>query len=246
MLNFLVILIISNLFALQSLAETSDVHSPSIKKCVIALHGLARGPDSLKAISTQLSQYGYDVVLKAYPSTRERIENLSPVVGEALRDCEKRNATHIYFVTHSMGGILVRHFFQQNHPLLKNSKIKAIVMLSPPNHGSEIVDAYKNEAWFQWFNGPAGSQLGTDPTSLPNQLKPIAFDIGIIAGNVSSDPWFSHLFSEPNDGKVTVRSAKLSEMKALLVVPHGHTFIMNSKEVIDQVQHFFDHQTFAK
>ncbi len=245
MFKILLFLLIPLFLSLQTYAKPERLsHLQSVKKCVIALHGLARGPGSMNSMSKVLGRYGFTVIVKSYPSTTLPIENLSSVVGEALRDCDKINATHIYFVTHSMGGILVRHFFQKTHPKLDVSKIKAIVMLSPPNHGSEIVDAFKNDQWFKWYHGPAGSQLGTDPQSLPNQLAPIPFDIGIITGNVSSDPWFSYLFSGPNDGKVSVESAKLAEMKSMIVVPRGHTFIMNAEEVIEQVQNFFEYQTF--
>ena len=46
-------------------------------------------------------------------------------------------------------------------------------MLSPPNQGSEVVDALKHMAIFKWFNGPAGQQLGTDSNGIATRLGPI-------------------------------------------------------------------------
>ena len=93
-------------------------------------------------------------------------------------------------------------------------------------------------ALYQWIMGPAGQQLGTDIESMPNQLKPIAMDIGVITGDRDGFPVFSHLFSGKNDGKVSVESAKLEEMKAFKIVHCGHTFIMNRDDVMKDVAHF--------
>jgi hypothetical protein len=211
------------------------------KKCLIILHGLARTKFSMSAVENYFNDQDFTVFNKAYPSTKKKIEDLSNVVGEGVSDCTSAGANQIFFVTHSMGGILVRHYFQSK---TSNPHIKAVVMLAPPNQGSEIVDAFKNQSWYKWYNGPAGLQLGTSSDSLPNQLKPIQIPIGIITGNVSSDPWFSYLFDGPNDGKVSVESAKLKEMKAMLIVPQGHTFIMSNELVHQQIKYFFENQTF--
>jgi len=92
--------------------------------------------------------------------------------------------------------------------------------------------------------GPAGQQLSTQNSSKPNTLKPIPGIIGIIAGSVTSDPWFAWMFDGPNDGKVSVQSARLDEMADFLVVEHGHTFIMNNDDVIEQVLYFLKHGKF--
>lgn len=216
------------------------------KKCLILLHGLSRTSRSLNTIENEFKKSNYFVWNKTYPSTQKKIKDLIPAVEDGLHFCKTQNADSIYFVTHSMGGILVRQYFQNKSkdPIL--NQIKAVVMLSPPNHGSEVVDSLKNQKWFQWLNGPASLELGTDENSLPKRLQKVNLNIGIITGNVSSDPWFSHLFKGPNDGKVSVESAKLQEMKDFLVVPRGHTFIMESEEVIKNIFHFFDYGTFIK
>lgn len=236
--TFFLLLVCSSLVSSSLWATESSKQS---KNCLLVLHGLARTKFSMKSVESYFKDNGYIVFNKSYPSTKKRIEDLSRVVGDGIEDCKSVNATGIYFVTHSMGGILVRHYFQSHKP---EDPIKAVVMLSPPNHGSEIVDAFRNQKWFKWYNGPAGLQLGTEATSLPRNLKPIKIPVGIITGNVSSDPWFAYLFDKPNDGKVTVESAKLTEMKDILVVPQGHTFIMNSKDVHAKIKTFFETLSF--
>lgn len=231
------VFIILNILFLELIhAETKSV------KCAIVLHGLARTSNSMNTITKALKKAGYITLNQSYESTKKKIEELSPVISEAMDFCKQQNANEIYFVSHSMGGILVRHYFQNKQA----ENVKAVVMFSPPNHGSEIVDAFKNQSWFKWLNGPAGSQLGTEPTSLPNSLKPINLSVGVLTGNESSDPWFSYLFKGPNDGKVSMESAKLQEMKDFLVVPHGHTFIMNADDVVEQTLYFLKNNKFKQ
>ena len=176
-----------------------------------------------------------------YPSRKTTIETLARGhVAPAVRQCRRSGAECIHMVTHSLGGILARQFLQ-THQLPPQSRL---VMLSPPNGGSEIVDRFKNNPLFKWVVGPAGRQLSTDHQSLPNRLNPVSVQVGIITGNRSREPWFNWLFSGPNDGKVSVTRARLKEMRALLEIPSGHTFIMNNGAVIEQVVFFLQRGRF--
>jgi hypothetical protein len=141
-----------------------------------------------------------------------------------------------------MGGILVRQYFQ----LRSTERVGAVVMLAPPNHGSPIVDKFRDAGWFRWAMGPAAQELGTGPDSLPNRLGPVALNIGVIAGTSTSDPWFAFLFRGGNDGKVSVESTRLAEMRDHLTVDAGHTFLMRSNEVIHQTLHFLEFQRFDR
>lgn len=210
------------------------------KPCAILLHGLGRSGASMDKMAGALEDKGYLIWNPTYPSTREPIEALSAVVERGLRFCESRGSRDIFMVTHSLGGILVRFHFQDREP----GALRAVVMLAPPNQGSEVVDHYRDAWWFRTALGPAAQQLGTGPGSLPRSLKPVTFPVGILAGTESSDPWFSGLFRGPHDGKVSVESTKLPEMKDFRTVPAGHTFIMASDEVIRQTVFFFENLRF--
>lgn len=204
-------------------------------ECVLLLHGLGRTRFSMNAIARNLEKQGYTTLNCGYPSTRQNIQQLvKGYVAQAVTECKRRNAVKIHVVTHSLGGILIRAYLQ-NNSLPKGSRI---VMLSPPNHGSEIADFIKKIRLFQWILGPSVRQLGTDPESIPNRLKPIPYQTGIITGNVSSDPWFTGLIQGAHDGKVSVASARLDGMRDFLVVPSGHTFIMQSRSTIHQILAF--------
>ena len=211
-------------------------------ECVVLLHGLGRTAHSMSKLERRLEQSGYIVRNEGYPSRDRKIEDLAEVVGRGIAHCREQHASKIHFVTHSLGGILVRQYFQ-DHEALPSTRV---VMLGPPNHGSEITDLHKDAWWYRKVTGPAGQQLGTGPDSVPNRLGPVRLEIGVIAGTGAHDLFFSSDFKTENDGKVSVESAKLKEMKDFIVVDNGHTFIMSSDGVIRQVMFFlregrFDH-----
>ena len=204
-------------------------------ECVVLLHGLGRTAASMEELEEALRQAGYVTANIDYPSRSESITALSTrVVAEGIGRCRKRGAERIHFVTHSMGGILVRLYLSRERP----EELGRVVMLSPPNQGSEVADELRDNPVYQWFNGPAGQELGTE--GLPARLGPVDYPVGIITGNEAAlwDLWFSRLIPGEDDGKVSVESARLEGMRDFLVVPYTHTFIMSREEVIEQVLHF--------
>lgn len=183
-------------------------------------------------IEKTLKIAGYDVFNCSYPSRKKTIELLSaPSIEQAIEYCyENFQPRRIHFVTHSMGGILIRFYLAQH----KINNLGRVVMLAPPNAGSELVDRLSRYQLFTLINGPAGKQLGTDASSLPNSLGPVDYEVGIIAGNKSFNLLSLGLIPGENDGKVSTQSARLEGMTDYIVLPYTHTFMMNRPQVIEQ------------
>ncbi len=209
------------------------------KECVVLLHGLARSSDSFLLMQYKLHREGFKTVNVNYPSTSYTVEELSEeYVSQGLEDCG--DVDRVHFVTHSMGGILVRYYFER-FEIPEN--LGHVVMLAPPNKGSEVVDHLKDVPGFNWWNGPAGRQLGTESSSIPNQLGPVDYSVGVIAGTKKS-LILSQYIPGPNDGKVSVESTRVEGMTDHKTVHASHTFIMNRRWVRNQVVYFLKNGKF--
>lgn len=200
--------------------------------CVILLHGLARTSRSMRKIAHALKN-DYRVINQGYPSRKHPIEELAKLaIPPALAQCT--GGGKIHFVTHSLGGILVRQHLQQQ----TIANLGHTVMLGPPNQGSELADRVGKYRLVNYYNGPAGRQLGTDAESVPIKLGAVDFVVGVIAGNKNYRPSFAELIPGEHDGKVSVERSKVEGMSDHLVLPVTHTFMMRDDAVIEQVRYF--------
>jgi pimeloyl-ACP methyl ester carboxylesterase len=209
---------------------------------VVLLHGLGRTPRSMRRLERALHSAGHSVANLRYPATRKPIEELADDLHALLRDRGAPRADRVHFVTHSMGGILLR-FYLERRPM---PNIGRVVMLAPPNGGSELVDLMLKIPLLRLRPGPSRRQLGTGPVGIPARLGPVRFELGIIAGDRSNNPLYSLVLPGRSDGKVTVERAKAPGMKDFLVLPYSHSWIMWHKQVIHQSLHFLKRGMFER
>ena len=249
------------------------VHAtPPGRDTVVLLHGLGRTSFSMAPLARSLEREGYRVVNLSYPSRTKSLEALAtewlPAELErgvgmkrsagfqpatvnqpaGMPALQEGGAPRLHFVTHSMGGILVRLWLQeQGVP----PNLGRVVMLAPPNAGSEVSDRLDSFPPLRWFTGENGRRLTTRPDALPatlgawppagSQLDEAGAkrgELGVIAGSRSLNPLMSAWLPSPNDGKVTVAATHLAGETDHLVLPYSHTWLGWRSETISQVKAF--------
>jgi triacylglycerol lipase len=231
-------------FACASLLFTIGfTSSAQASECVVLLHGLVRSSWSMDTMYEAVVDAGFVAVNIDYPSRDHKIEELAPMaVGDGLEACRAiDNLERIHFVTHSLGGILVRQYLANN----EIPELGRVVMLGPPNQGSVAADSFIDLPGFDWINGPAGKQLGKGEDSIPLALGPADFELGIIAGDRSIDPITSAVLDNPDDGRVSVVDTKLEGMDDFIVVSHSHAFMMRMQRPIELTIQFLRTGAFA-
>ena len=195
----------------------------------------------MKGLEWFLSGQGYRVLNMDYPSRRLPVarlseESLHPFLLANLTD----PAVQVHFVTHSLGGILLRQYLSTH----KLANLGRAVMFAPPNQGSELADRLRFSVIHRTLLGPSMLQLGTDSESLPQHLGPVVFELGVIAGDRSLNPLFAQQLPLPNDGKVSVASTQVAGMKDFVVVHRSHTWIMWDREMLRQTACFLANGSF--
>lgn len=211
------------------------------KGCVVLLHGLMRSARAMSPLEIATKEAGYYTVNIDYDSLKAPIEELAPqAIDQGLAECRQHHKQPIHFITHSLGGILLRYYLtKQQIPELGNS-----VMIAPPNGGSQVIDTLRHIPGIGYVVGDAGLQLGTDAQSLPGQLGPVDYPVGVIAGDRTINPLLSLTLPNPDDGKVSVASAKVAGMTDFIVLHHSHVFIMRADDTIAQSLHFIANRSF--
>nr|WP_290782031.1 alpha/beta hydrolase [Halomonas sp.] len=193
----------------------------------------------MEPLENALKEEGFLPINEGYPSREYPIEQLAEIaIRPALEKCPK--GEKVNFVTHSLGGILVRQYLSR-HDI---ANLNRVVMLGPPNQGSEVVDELRDVPGFHFINGDAGMQLGTDELSIPSTLGKANFDVGIIAGTSSINWILSSLIPGTDDGKVSIESTKLDGMNDHIEMPVTHPFMMKNDRVIAQVVNYLKNGSF--
>lgn len=193
---------------------------------VVLLHGLWRGWRAMQPLARALDQEGFSTLNLPYPSGRMPIDHL---VARVRSQVEKIAGDQpVNFITHSLGGILVRSLLAGEVPW----EWGKIIMLAPPNRGSEIVDWSSTHPLIHKVLGPAGRALGSAgvPCELP--ALPPGIEAAVIMGNRCSIPVFRKLLGSENDGIVSAAKGRLEGLRGFSVINADHTFIQMHPETI--------------
>lgn len=208
---------------------------------VVILHGMWRNAEAMQPAAEFLKELKYNVINLTYPSTEFPIEDLAmKFLHPELIKLRAKKHSKIHFVTHSMGGILVRYYLK--HKQISN--LGNVVMISPPNKGTELTKLAENAKWLKLDTGPAGKQLSADKSSWVNQLGNVNFKLGVIAGNYNTNWITSWILPGDDDGVVPVANTKINGMSDFLLVSEKHFRIRKSEPVLQQTAYFLQNGTF--
>ena len=210
---------------------------------VLLLHGLARRAASLRPLERAFRAHGYATLDLDYPSRRHGLEELVARITPEVAAFSTR-VGRLHVVTHSMGGLLARGLVTRARP----HNLGRVVMLAPPNGGSEVADALCGLRAYCWLFGPAGAQLVTRPDAATRALLgPVDYPLGVIAGDRSLYPLASRLWLRgPNDGRVTVAATRVAGMAEHVTLHATHALMMRNQEVIRQTLAFVRDGRFAR
>ncbi|KPL10419.1 hypothetical protein AMJ85_05825 [candidate division BRC1 bacterium SM23_51] len=199
---------------------------------VILLHGLFRSRNSFKRLERYLAEQGYEVVAIKYPSTQTSIEDQAAQLARVIGRLE--GADKIHFVTHSLGGLIVRCYLRDH----RDPRVGRLVMIAPPNRGALMAKMAAD--WFPYriLTGPAGQELIGGSGSLIAALPAPWCEFGVIAGGRGNDRGYSPLIPGDDDGSVGVGETRLEGMRDSLIVPAIHAFIADNERVKRAVVQF--------
>ncbi len=217
--------------ALQN-PETIDANDLN-RQGVLLLHGLGRTGRSMGMLGSRLSAAGFAIWAPTYRSRHASMTEIVDQLSPGLERFSQGFDGSMHVVTHSLGGLVARTLLARNRP----DQLGRVVMLAPPNGGSEWADLLFGLRMNRIVLGPVASQLRTARSQDDEiVLGAVDYPLGVIAGNRALDPIFPKLFLPcPNDGKVSVTATRIVGMGDHIVLPVSHTFMVNDRRVADQI-----------
>ncbi len=209
---------------------------------VVLLHGLGRTERAMILLESALLEAGFEVHNIGYPSQQLPPEQLTALVSDRIEACCAHSGRTVHFVGHSLGGLLTRAYLAEYRP----EHLGRVVQLGSPNGGSEIADAGMELDLAQALMnqaGPAAQALVTGPYGFAASLPAPDYPVGVIAGtqgNPLSDRWLP----QPNDGLVSVQSARLEGMADFVTVDASHWQLRNRRDVAELTVRFLQSGAF--
>lgn len=208
-------------------------------KIVVLVHGFRRSKNSMYFLQKSLEDRGYEVVNRTYPSGKNTIENNATFIDDFVNDKLKDFPpdTELYFVTHSMGGLVVRCYLETYRP----AQAERLVMIAPPNRGATMAEYLDMYPITDVLLGPSGEEMAMGEDYLEGLCGGAPdIEFGIIAGGRGDGEGYSPLLEGDDDGTVSVWTTYLPGAVDFLVLDHIHTFICDHQDTIDNVISFLE------
>ncbi|CAH9018511.1 esterase/lipase family protein [Candidatus Nitrosacidococcus sp. I8] len=208
---------------------TTSYFSTNKQETIVLLHGLWMYKFGLYPMAKRLRGYGYHVVCFGYPSVRRHPKEISDSLHQQIAQLENET---IHFVGHSLGGLLIQHFFE-TYP---NQRSGRVVALGSPFGSSKAAHKVYSLPLGRYILGKSTEEkLLLEPRS-PWHFKQ---ELGVISGTRSADlgKIITHL-PLPNDGTITVEETKQEGMTDHCLLEINHNGLLFSPLVVPFIDRF--------
>lgn len=207
------------------------------EKFVVLIHGLWMPGIEMQLLGNRLNHAGFITRQFTYKSVRSSPLENTIDLQRFIKDIK---APELHFVCHSLGGLIVRHLFNE-YP---DQRPGRIVTLGTPHSASSSAKTLTKIFAGRLLLGKSTEHglLGAVPAWQSNN------ELGVIAGTLRLGlGMIVPGIARPNDGSVTVQETMLENMSDHIILPVSHFGMLLSKRVAYQTIHFlqngkFDHQ----
>lgn len=222
--------------ALEEARATHDL-KPGSDHAVVLLHGLGRTKSMYRSLAASLEAEGYEVVSVNYPSTRRSISDHADQVETVLGHLE--GITTVSFVTHSLGGIVMREVLSRDAGWRRTIKPRRMVMMGPPNQGSVFAREIPRAGADRIIGASLDELRNIDLADFPAP----DIEFAIIAGGRGKEG-YNPLIPGNDDGVVAVTETALAGASDFLVVEGVHSFLPSNEAAAAATIHFLGHGRF--
>lgn len=210
---------------------------------VLLLHGHGRTGLSMGFMASALRRAGHLTLAPSYGFRRAMPAILARLVPDVDRFADRLQGAPLHIVTHSLGGLVARALIARHRP----ASLGRVVMLAPPNAGSELADLLFRLNLSAALLGPVAGHLRTLRAAADEaELGEVDYELGIIAGNRGLAPVPARLLPPPHDGIVSVAATRLPGMADHIILPVPHTLMPHHPQSITQALHFLKQGRFAR
>ena len=227
----------------SNLTQNGDI-DPLRDDAIILIHGLGESRSAMKPLVAFLEKnMSASIMTFGYASPQATLASHARALEKVLASLPP--TTTVSFVGHSMGNLVVRRWLQIAQPEMIN-RINRMVMLGPPNQGSDLARLAAHNHWLKTIASGAARELVLDWDTIRNDLQIPPFQYGIIAGGKGDNKGYSSILEGDDDAIVRVSETQLSGADGFLVIPVRHSRMMKNSDVQMETLNFLEKGQFTK
>lgn len=197
---------------------------------IYIIHGILGGKYEYGLLRKTLKKEGFISKVFSYKSRKEHILEVSKRLYEEIK---KDKTDEIYFITHSLGALILRALLLHSSSDIEFPNIKRVVMIAPPNQGTVAGNFMHKYAFFKLLLGVNLREVKNDADALARKLPekfPLKTEVGIIAGIRGNKYGYNPFIGSDNDGEIKPEETKLGTENDFVTVKRSHITILQSKK----------------